>query len=78
MGALGTGPVCPCPYGKDVPAQLPRALPAASATRNHGGDYRGDLRERGHPQGGPHQPQDRGGEDRHTTVLCNDARATQI
>lgn len=61
-----------------VPPQIPRASLVASATRNHGGDYRGVVRDRGHPQGGPHQPQDRGGEDRHTTALCNDARATQI
>ncbi|CAG9795349.1 unnamed protein product [Diatraea saccharalis] len=52
---------------RSVPAQQSRASPAAPAHRNHGGDNRGDLRERGHPQGGPHEPQDRGGED-HTTV----------
>lgn len=46
--------------------------------RYHGGDNRGIVRERGHPQGGPHQPQDRGGEDRHTTILCNATRATHL
>ncbi|CAH2105318.1 unnamed protein product [Euphydryas editha] len=50
-------------------AYASRATPAQNAYRNHGGDNRGNIRERGHPQGGPQEPQDRGGED--MTVLCN-------
>lgn len=61
---------------KNNPTELSTAVTAARVARcardrNHGGDNRGIVRERGHPQGGPHQPQDRGGEDRYTKVLCN-------
>lgn len=49
---------------QSVPPQIPRASPVAPAPApSHGGDYRGIVRDRGHPQGGPHQPQDRGGEE---------------
>ncbi|CAH2241860.1 jg16249 [Pararge aegeria aegeria] len=44
-----------------LPPYLPRATPAPHAYSNHGGDNRGNIRDRGHPQGGPQEPQDRGG-----------------
>ncbi|CAH4035643.1 unnamed protein product [Pieris brassicae] len=50
-------------YAANLPPQQRCATAAQHANRNHGGDNRRNIRDFGHPQGGPQEPQDRGGED---------------